>query len=562
MINCLRQTVTAVLFFIILNFTELYSQVVYVPINDNIYEFLDRMNIRNIIDLDTEKKPFSRIYISEKLIDIRKKLNKLNKVESEVLKWHEAEYSYELNLLLKKEPNNLTSDLNQRNEYSFIKERWRLVNYEDSTFSFKLSPIIGTKITGRGKEFNYSGWIGARAWMTGSDWFGGMLDMRNVGEFGDFVDEEKFLTPNRGHDIGTIHSNGIEYSDVRAQLNFNWTWGVISLKKDYVEWGNSYFGNLILSDKAPSYPHLSFELKPAKWFRFYYKLGWLHSGIIDSNRTIIVNPGDDPEVPHERFVKKYFAANMLTISPASWIDLSFGNSFIYAGDFRPEMLIPFNFYKYMDRNTGKKDIEDGNGTFYLDLAIRFPSTYKFYSTVFFDVDSKEGSLGTFLNKSWYGFTLGGRKVDLFFYNIDLTVEYTKITPWVYEHKYRSLTNYKHLDYSLGHWIGQNSEQLKLQINYQPTRGLRVKFWGEYIRKGGQKDIKYAYLGEELEPFLYPPLRKDKYVGLSLSYEIIHEFFIETSFTFSSISDEDADRTPEFLLGRNNNLSIAIFYGVP
>ena len=562
MIKSLRQIIIVISFGMILTNLNVYSQVIYVPINDNIYEFLDRMNIRNIINLDTEKKPFSRIYISEKLIDIRENPNKLNKVDSDLLEWYEAEYSFELNLLFDKKSNNPTSYLNQKNEYSSIKKRWRLVDYGDSTFSFGLSPIVGTRITSRGKEFNYSGWIGARTWMTGSNWFGGMLDMRNVGEFGDFVDEEKILTPKRGHDIGTYHSNGIEYSDFRAQINFNWDWGVVSLKKDYVEWGNSYFGNLILSDKAPSYPHISLELKPAKWFRFYYLFGWLHSGVIDSSRTIIVNPGDDHEVPFERFVKKYVAANMLTVMPANWIDISFGNSFIYAGDFRPEMLIPFNFYKYMDRNTGKKKNEDGNGTFYLDVAIRFPSTYKFYSTIFFDVDSKQGSIGTFLDGAWYGFTLGGRKVDIFLNNLDLTIEYTKINPWVYEHKYRNLTDYKHLDYSLGHWIGQNSEQLKMQINYQPIRGLRVQFWGEYIRKGGQKDIKYAYLGEELEPFLYPPLRKDKYIGLNLTYEIIHEFFVEGSFTYSSISDENADRTPEFLLGINKNLSIAIYYGVP
>ena len=56
--------------------------------------------------------------------------------------------------------------------------------------------------------------------------------------------------------------DGIEFSDVRAQINFNWSWGAVSLKKDYSEWGNGYFGNVILSDKAPSYPHLYMELKP------------------------------------------------------------------------------------------------------------------------------------------------------------------------------------------------------------------------------------------------------------------------------------------------------------
>jgi len=253
---------------------------------------------------------------------------------------------------------------------------------------------------------------------------------------------------------------------------------------------------------------------------------------------------------------------MLTFSPTSWIDISLGNSFIYAGDFRAEMLIPFNFYKFMDRNTGKKNIEDGNGTFYIDFVIRLPRTFKFYSTLFFDVDSKEGSLSTFLNKAWYGFTIGGKKVDLLVDNFDITIEYTRINPWVYEHKYRGLTNYKHLNYTLGHWIGQNADQLKLQFNYQPIRGLRLKLWAEYIRKGGQEDIKYAYLHEETFSFMYPPIRKDRYIGLSINYEILYELFIEGEIVYSKISDEDENRTPTYMLGNNKSLNVSVYYGIP
>ena len=561
MLNNLKKIIIAgILIFVF--YTENDSQVVYVPINDNIYEFLDRCNLRGLINLDTEKKPFSRIYIAEKLIKLREKKEKLNKVDFQTLQWYEKEYLYELQHILVPNNNSLREKQTEEFNYSKINKRWRLFDYGDSTFSFKLSPILGTTVSVRKGEINYSGWVGLRTWITGSDWFGGMLDMRNIGEFGDFVDEEKYLTPKRGQDISTYHPNGIEYSDVRAQMNFNWKWGTISLLKDYEEWGNGYFGNLILSDKAPSYPHFSFELKPTKWFRFYYKFGWLHSGVIDSIRTIIVNPGDDPEVAFERFVKKYIVANMLTFSPANWIDISLGNSFIYAGDFRAEMLIPFNFYKFMDRNTGKKDIEDGNGTFYLDFALWLPRTFKFYSTLFFDVDSKEGSIGTFLNKAWYGFTVGGKKVDMFIDNLDITIEYTRINPWVYEHKYRGLTNYKHIDYTLGHWIGQNANLIKLQFNYQPIRGFRLKLWGEYIRKGGQKDIKYAYLHEETFPFLYPPVRKDNYLGFNASYEIFYEFFVEGGLVYSNISDEDESRTPKYMLGKHGTLSFSIYYGIP
>lgn len=121
-----------------------YSQIVYVHINDNVYIFLDRMNIKNIIQLNSEKKPFSRKYIAEKLTKIEIKKTRLNKVESESLKWYKREYSHELrkidNILIgnyKLQTNNEVEDIKEKTH-----NRWRLFSYDDSLFSFDISPII------------------------------------------------------------------------------------------------------------------------------------------------------------------------------------------------------------------------------------------------------------------------------------------------------------------------------------------------------------------------------------------------------------------------------------
>ena len=49
-----------------------------------------------------------------------------------------------------------------------------------------------------------------------------------------------------------------------------------------------------------------------------------------------------------------------------------------------------------------------------------------------------------------------------FDNLDVTVEYTRLNPWVYEHK-NEVTNFKHLKYSLGHWLGQNGDQFRVTV---------------------------------------------------------------------------------------------------
>jgi hypothetical protein len=144
----------------------------------------------------------------------------------------------------------------------------------------------------------------------------------------------------------------------------------------------------------------------------------------------------------------------------------------------------------------------------------------------------------------------------------LLVEYTRINPWVYEHKYKS-TNYKHLDYVLGHWIGQNSDQLRVELIYRLLRGLKFNLYAERLRKGGLEEVYYAYQGsDEIDlPFLYSPLREDKTFGLDVRFEYIHNLVLEGSYRYSDIKDQSVDRTPEFLLGKKNSFAVRLFYGL-
>jgi len=150
-----------------------------------------------------------------------------------------------------------------------------------------------------------------------------------------------------------------------------------------------------------------------------------------------------------------------------------GNYAVYAGYFRPEMLIPFNFFKYMDRDTGKKDTQDVNGGLYFNLQIRYPKQIKFYSTLFIDVINTRAIFKKDYHETWVAYSFGVRESGLIKSNIDVILEYTRLNPWIYEHKYGGLTNYQHLSYPLGHWLGQNADQLKVKFIYYPIRGLNI-----------------------------------------------------------------------------------------
>jgi hypothetical protein len=540
----------------------LVAQVVYVPVENGVYGFLERQNLKGLITLDDESKPFSRIYAASKLAEIEDKVKgdkdkALNEVEIDELEFYMREYFYEISTINKQSHPGGQVTINNRQ----LKERWFLLSYSDSLFNIKLSPIAGYGISSNGNYSGHTRWIGLSTFGTYSDWFGFSFDIRDKGEFGSNVDKEKYFSPIRGAWYKGA-PDGIEYSDAKGSINFNWAWGQVSLIKDYIQWGHGKFGQLILSDKSPSYPHIKLQIKPVEWLRFSYIHGWLSSLVYDSAYFYYSYPGTMSETLVESYIPKYIAANMLTVTPLSWLDVSLGNSVVYGGELRPEFFIPFMFYKFLDHNSGRGGVNDANGVMYFDISAKYPKNFKFYGTMFIDVTEIRNVLENDFDNTWIGFTLGGKTVDLLFDNLDVTVEYTRLNPWVYEHK-NEVTNFKHLKYSLGHWIGQNGDQLRLQFNYQLLRGLKFQLYTEFIRKGGLDEIYYAYGGmdEKDLPFLYSPLREESRIGFDVSYEYMHDLILKGSYVYSDIRDEDPEREPVFMIGTKNSFSITLFYGL-
>lgn len=524
-----------ILLFVVLLSVTAAAQVVWLPVNSKVYDFLENLSIKKIIDYHSEFKPISRKKAAQLLTEAGQKMDLLNEKERELLKWYKLEFGLEL----KSE---------QKRYYAY--------DYQDSSFAFQISPVLAYELNSYGGKSGYRRWFGVNSFATHSDWFGMSLDMRDHGEFGDNVDKAKKFTSQTGRETIGV-SNGIEYSDVRAGMSVDFKWGSISFQKDYFTVGNGKFGQLIHSAKAPSYPFLRLELSPVPWLRFNYVHGFLNSDFIDSigyyQRSNPVFQSDK-----QRFVKKYFVMNYLSFTPWDMVDFSIGNSAVYKGELKPEMFIPFAFYKYLDRDLGKGSIEDSNGQLFFETVLRYPERFKFYYTFFLDVTELRNVFKSEFWNTWFGITIGGKYVDAFVTGLDLSFEYSRITPWVYEHK-DSTTTYKHINYDLGHWLGQNSDQFRIQADYAYSPVLYGSLYAESVRKGGLKDISFAYGDKTQEPFLYSPLRKEMRVGFEATWLYMHDLYARLKYEYSDISDEDAKRYPAFQLGQNHYISFIVGY---
>jgi len=442
------------------------------------------------------------------------------------------------------------------------KERWWLFDYTDDQFAFRLSPVFGYGVRLVSGETNNIRWPGAKVFGYGGDWFGASFEYVDFGETGSNTDKSKKFTPVTGAFVNNQTGSTFEYSDVKGSVSFNWSWGYISVIKDYQTWGSGQFSQLILSTKAPSFTQVRFHVNPVSWFRFNYYQGWVNSLIYDSTAFFWSHPESISPSEITPYKDKYVVSNLATFTPVGWLDVSLGNAFVYGPHFRFETLIPFLYYKVMDHNTGRIRGDDGNGMIFFDFKVRSPRNFAFYGTAYIDVINLRDLLNGRFDNQWVAFTLGAKRYNLFLPMLDVSLEYTRINPWNYENR-NDLTSYKHLGYQLGHWIGQNADQLRLQVNYSHFRGLRHFAYVEWVRKGIEADIAIAYNAKKFGtvPFLQSPLRSDFRFGFETAWEPFHELKLRGYYEFSSISDEDPLRTPKYLRGDNHSLGLILSYGI-
>jgi hypothetical protein len=119
--------------------------------------------------------------------------------------------------------------------------------------------------------------------------------------------------------------------------------------------------------------------------------------------------------------------------------------------------------------------------------------------------------------------------------------------------------YKSHNYQMGHWIGSNSDIFYISYRQNILRGLEIKISGWYFRKGQTEKPEQQY---EL-PYpstLYGARRTDKNATFAIKWQPVHNLFVEGYYQYSNISDEEEGRTPDFMIGANNNIGLSVYYG--
>ena len=524
----------------------LLSQVVFVPGYSTVYNFLNRLSVKGIIIFNDEIRPVSRVLAAEKLIEAENKIEMLTSTEKEELLYYKKEFFPEIMII-----NNSDSK-----ETIFFRDDpdlgFRPFFYRDKNFSISADPVLGfsyrrqynDNLKLRFNGLNFSGYYQN----VGFNFY-----FRDNEETGRTIDIERKVSPEPGIVRHSFDGENLQYSFVRGSVSYSWSWGSLDFSKEYLEWGSGRSGQLILSDKAPSFPFIRLILKPADWLQFQYIHGWLQSGIIDPNSIRETSvPG---RVSYSQ-INKYIAAHIISLYPFNNFSFSIGESVIYSDKLEPLYFIPVLFFRLADHYN---DDSGDNAQVFANAVYKFyPLRVKLYSTLFID----ELSLTSVLNGgnlSAIGFTGGLNFVDPFLKNSELVLEYSRIDPFVYMNSDDAQVYTNHGD-QLGHWIGSNADQFYAAYNQWIIRGLMLGIWGEYIRKG-QTELPAQQYQSPYPDILYGSRLTVKSAGIEISYEVFRNLFGKLFYTYSNVSDEEAGRLPEFRLGINNIFGFLFSYGL-
>jgi hypothetical protein len=511
------------------------AQVENVPVNNQVYEFLNRMGVKGVLPLYSNTMiPLSRQSVADLLHEVSSQSERLSEAEQGFLSKFRAEFAHELRL-----PEKSVSGLFNGDPLSDMfsgKEKY-LFHYSDSTASLFLEFIGSLEYrqanTGSDNLHITFENHGFRARGTVKEKLGYYIQATNGTLWGD---REYALTDKRLRGNVKFKDLDSPYFDfTEAYLRADLSWFNAQFGREYTLVGTGYSDRLLLSDNAPLFDFLKIDAQH-KSLKFMF----LHGSLLGDSEIFAGIPITEP-----MYSNKYLAMHRLEFTAFDGLRVGATEMVVYQR-LSPEFgyLNPVNFYKSAEHSLRDRD----NAVLSFDAEIFPAENYKLYGTWFID-DIDFSKMGT----GWWGNEFawqGGLYVAGFggLENLDAVIEYTRIEPYVYSNRLHG-NDITHNNIALGHDLDPNSDEWFGQLSYRPDKSLRT--WctvrrmrhGENIVAGG--DVIKNVGGNPLQGhrdtdgttalFLDGNLVRSTSVQLRASYEPINNLIISGAYEYQRIS---------------------------
>lgn len=537
-----------------------------------IYDFIEELTSDGVIQSNAAIKPYTRDYIAARLSEAQNKDTLLNQRQRDDLYFYLQDYALECDALpVYKSYGHMhvTQWITNVSNLSLADPSLHILT-KDKIFKMRIRPILGMDIS-----YNRNGALFHRVWgaeiqMDIAKHVSIWGSLRDNSWSGQGIDNSKITRPQYLQNLAGVEykeaNYGGDFSDSRGGLSLYAWWGSIGIQRERIQWGDAQHCSNILSAHNPAVPMLTLQLTPCKWFQFDYFHAWLISNVLDSTYYYVEVEKEGETSKRFRPAGKYMAANMLTFMPCKYVQFSVGNSIVYAErNVQAAYFIPIAFFKSLDHLLTKGlATQNQNSQMFASVSVRPTDHLRLYGSFYLDdfkfarlspSNPQHNPFSYVVGFNWSGWPVKGLALRGEFARTNIAC-YTNSVDLLY---------YTSNSYNMGHYMGDNAQNIFVQLSYRPTRSLRLTL--DYTNN--TKYTAYDYTREDVKyiisqkPFDEVIWRND-IVQLKAVYEVFNNCYAHLELAYNHAraeKDEDLNRyTPVYLQGRKVTFSCGMHFG--
>lgn len=519
-----------------------------------IYDFIEELTTDGVISSNAAVKPYTRDAIARMLAEAQSKDSLLNKRQKDDLQFYMQDYALELDTLpvyYSYGHRHVTQWITPVSNLSLADPSLHILT-KNKIFKMRIRPILGMDIYASKKGMITKRWYGAEIQMDiahhlsiwgsirDNSWKGtGYLKDAYFPTEYDKIYGARLTKPGYLNNLPGVQykeSNyGGDFSDSRGGISLYAWWGSIGVQRERIQWGDAQHASNILSAHNPAVPMVTLQLTPCKWFQFDYFHAWLPSNVMDSTYYYSEREREGVTQREYRPANKFMAANMFTFMPIKYIQFSIGNSIVYAErNVQAAYFIPIAFFKSLDHLMTKGlGSENQNSQAFATITVRPTDHLRLYGSFFLDEfkfarlkksNPEHNPVSYLVGFNWSGWPVKG---------LSLRGEFMRSYIACYTHSIAVL-DYTSNSYKMGHYMGDNSQSIFVELAYRPVRGLRLVLNYTNDTKYNSYDYIRKNIGAIIaqKPFAEKIWRNDE-INFRAVYEVFNNCYAHVDFSYTS-----------------------------
>ena len=519
-----------------------------------IYDFIEELTTDGVISSNAAVKPYTRDAIARMLAEAQSKDSLLNKRQKDDLQFYMQDYALELDTLpvyYSYGHRHVTQWITPVSNLSLADPSLHILT-KNKIFKMRIRPILGMDIYASKKGMITKRWYGAEIQMDiahhlsiwgsirDNSWKGtGYLKDAYFPTEYDKIYGARLTKPGYLNNLPGVQykeSNyGGDFSDSRGGISLYAWWGSIGVQRERIQWGDAQHASNILSAHNPAVPMVTLQLTPCKWFQFDYFHAWLPSNVMDSTYYYSEREREGVTQREYRPANKFMAANMFTFMPIKYIQFSIGNSIVYAErNVQAAYFIPIAFFKSLDHLMTKGlGSENQNSQAFATITVRPTDHLRLYGSFFLDEfkfarlkksNPEHNPVSYLVGFNWSGWPVKG---------LSLRGEFMRSYIACYTHSIAVL-DYTSNSYKMGHYMGDNSQSIFVELAYRPVRGLRLVLNYTNNTKYNSYDYIRKNIGAIIaqKPFAEKIWRNDE-INFRAVYEVFNNCYAHVDFSYTN-----------------------------